>query len=142
MEARQCVVSELGVVCGERGAPVGQPQDILTCLHYYKQKEQILTAVGDLNAIDFEGNKIYSYQDLSLLTIRYKWGHPFRLRYVWQNETRTIRTLEEAESLPDIDLGQSEPPPVGSDETSQAAPGSRSRSARQWKRKPQKPSEK
>ncbi|KAJ1152491.1 hypothetical protein NDU88_005266 [Pleurodeles waltl] len=30
----------------------GQPQDILTCLHYYKQKEQILTA--DFMALDIQ----------------------------------------------------------------------------------------
>ncbi|KAJ1172684.1 hypothetical protein NDU88_004528 [Pleurodeles waltl] len=31
----------------------GQAQDILTCLHYYKHREQILAAVRDLNAINF-----------------------------------------------------------------------------------------
>ncbi|KAJ1192044.1 hypothetical protein NDU88_001356 [Pleurodeles waltl] len=43
----------------------GQPQDILTCLHHYKEKEQILTTVRDKNAIDFEGHKLYLFQDLS-----------------------------------------------------------------------------
>ncbi|KAJ1200796.1 hypothetical protein NDU88_004617 [Pleurodeles waltl] len=50
-------------------APV-QAQDILTSLHYYKQREQILAAVRDLSTINFEGHKIYLYQDLSPVTLQ------------------------------------------------------------------------
>ncbi|KAJ1082391.1 hypothetical protein NDU88_002559 [Pleurodeles waltl] len=99
-----------------------QPQDILTCLHYYKQKEKILTAVRDKNAIHFEGHKLCLFQDLSAQTlqrrhalrpvttllqvrcIRYKWVHPFRLQFVWQNELCNINSLAEAEALPGMDL--------------------------------------
>ncbi|KAJ1117227.1 hypothetical protein NDU88_005427 [Pleurodeles waltl] len=74
--------------------------------------------------------------------IRYKWCHPFSLQFVWQNETRSTRTLEEAESVPDMDLGQSEPPPGGLEENFQAAPGNHIRVTLQLRRTPQKPSDK
>ncbi|KAJ1216024.1 hypothetical protein NDU88_003630 [Pleurodeles waltl] len=96
---------------------LGQAQDILTCLHYYKQREVIMAAVRDTTSIEFEGHRVGMYQDLSMITlqrrrllqpvtdllreegIRYKWGHPFRLLFTWQNELRRIRTLEEAQRL-------------------------------------------
>ncbi|KAJ1126970.1 hypothetical protein NDU88_005376 [Pleurodeles waltl] len=93
----------------------GQAQNILTCLHHYKQREVIMAAVPDTTSIEFEGHRIGLYQDLSMRTlqrcrlfrpvtellreegIRYKWGHPFRLHFTWQNDLRSIRTLEEAQ---------------------------------------------
>ncbi|KAJ1157417.1 hypothetical protein NDU88_010130 [Pleurodeles waltl] len=75
----------------------GQTQDILMCLHYYHQQERILAAARDLNAIEFEGHRLFLFQDLSPLTVQqryalcpvtdilgekgtcYKWGHPFFL---------------------------------------------------------------
>ncbi|KAJ1093247.1 hypothetical protein NDU88_006352 [Pleurodeles waltl] len=42
-------------------ASLGQPQDILTYIHYYRQKEIIMAAARDRNHIDFEGNKIWLY---------------------------------------------------------------------------------
>ncbi|KAJ1125455.1 hypothetical protein NDU88_003887 [Pleurodeles waltl] len=95
----------------------GRAQDILTCLHNYKQKEVIMAAVCDTTSIEFEGHRISLYQDLSMITlqrrrllrpvtdllreegIRYKWGHPFRLLFICQNELRSIRTFEEAQRL-------------------------------------------
>ncbi|KAJ1145073.1 hypothetical protein NDU88_011365 [Pleurodeles waltl] len=95
----------------------GQAQDILTCLHYCKQREVIMAAVRDTTSIEFEGHRVVLYQDLSMLTlqrhrllrpvtdflreegIRYKWGHPFRLLFTWQNELHSNRTLEEAQRL-------------------------------------------
>ncbi|KAJ1192832.1 hypothetical protein NDU88_002138 [Pleurodeles waltl] len=95
----------------------GQAQDILTCLHYYRQWETMMAAVLNQTSIEFEGHRVGLFQDSSMLTlqrcetlrpvtdflrekgIRYKWGHPFHLHFVWQNETRSIRTLEEAQSL-------------------------------------------
>ncbi|KAJ1198381.1 hypothetical protein NDU88_002222 [Pleurodeles waltl] len=43
----------------------GPAQDILACLHCYKQKKQILASVRDLNARHFDSHKIYLYLDLS-----------------------------------------------------------------------------
>ncbi|KAJ1140797.1 hypothetical protein NDU88_007135 [Pleurodeles waltl] len=96
---------------------LGQAQDIMTCLHYFRQREIIMAAARDQNATEFEGQRIGLFQDLSMLMlqrrrtlwpvtdflrekgIRYKWGQPFRLHFVWQNETRSICTLEEAQGL-------------------------------------------
>ncbi|KAJ1081905.1 hypothetical protein NDU88_002077 [Pleurodeles waltl] len=95
----------------------GQAQDILTCLHYYKQREVIIVAVRDTTSIEFEGHRVGLYQDLSMIKlqrrrllrpvtdllreegIRYKWGHPFRLLFTWQNELCSIRNLEEAQRM-------------------------------------------
>ncbi|KAJ1088163.1 hypothetical protein NDU88_001322 [Pleurodeles waltl] len=75
----------------------GQTQDILICLHYYKQREAIMAAVRDQTMIEFEGHRKGLFHDLSMLTlqchralqlvmdflrergIRYKWGHRFHL---------------------------------------------------------------
>ncbi|KAJ1082126.1 hypothetical protein NDU88_002296 [Pleurodeles waltl] len=79
-------------------------------------------AVRDTASIEFEGHRIGLYQDLSMITlqrrrslrpvtellrkedIRYKWGHLFRLHFTWQNELRSIRTLEEAQGLDGMPL--------------------------------------
>ncbi|KAJ1153851.1 hypothetical protein NDU88_006609 [Pleurodeles waltl] len=53
-----------------------------------------------------------------------------------------IRTLEEAEALPDMDLEQSKPLPGSSEETSRVTPGNRGCVAQQLKKKLPKPSEK
>ncbi|KAJ1210571.1 hypothetical protein NDU88_005933 [Pleurodeles waltl] len=76
-----------------------------------------MATARDKNAIEFEGHWIGQFQDLSMLTlqrsrtlrlvsaflrekgIRYKWGNPFCLHFVWQYETRGIGTLEEAQGL-------------------------------------------
>ncbi|KAJ1187304.1 hypothetical protein NDU88_004081 [Pleurodeles waltl] len=47
----------------------GQAQDILTCLHHYKQREAIMAAVRDTTSIEFEGHRIGLYQDL-LITLQ------------------------------------------------------------------------
>ncbi|KAJ1187662.1 hypothetical protein NDU88_004436 [Pleurodeles waltl] len=39
----------------------GQAQDILTCLHYYKQKEVITAAIRDTTTIEFEGHRVGLY---------------------------------------------------------------------------------
>ncbi|KAJ1158870.1 hypothetical protein NDU88_011543 [Pleurodeles waltl] len=46
--------------------------------------------------------------------IRYKWGHPFHFHLIWQNETHSIRTLEEAQGLDGM-------PPHPRDKTQQPA---------------------
>ncbi|KAJ1212508.1 hypothetical protein NDU88_000163 [Pleurodeles waltl] len=48
----------------------GQPHNILTCLRYYRQKENIMAAARDPNHIDFEGNTIWQYQDLLPITLQ------------------------------------------------------------------------
>ncbi|KAJ1200429.1 hypothetical protein NDU88_004253 [Pleurodeles waltl] len=109
----------------------GQAQDILTCLHHYKQRETIMAAAWDQPLIDFEGFRVGLFQDLSSLTlqrrktlrpvtdflrdnnIRYKWGNPFHLQFVWQNETCAVRTIEEAQALEGMPprLWETVPPP-------------------------------
>ncbi|KAJ1157506.1 hypothetical protein NDU88_010217 [Pleurodeles waltl] len=113
----QTVVLDRTQRVGHSARSPGQAQDILTCLHHYKQRETIMVAVRDQPMIDFEGFRAGLFQDLLMLTlqrrralrpvmdflresgIRYKWGHPFCLHFVWQNETHSIRTLEEAQAL-------------------------------------------
>ncbi|KAJ1129926.1 hypothetical protein NDU88_008286 [Pleurodeles waltl] len=88
-----------------------------TYLFALLQREAIWTDIRDLPMIEFEGHRIGLFQDLSLLTlqccralrpvmdslrergIRYKWGHPFHLQFIWQNETHNICTLEDAQGL-------------------------------------------
>ncbi|KAJ1113675.1 hypothetical protein NDU88_001917 [Pleurodeles waltl] len=41
-----------------------QVQHILTCLHYYKQREAILVAIHDQTTIEFDGHRIGLFQDL------------------------------------------------------------------------------
>ncbi|KAJ1181072.1 hypothetical protein NDU88_006283 [Pleurodeles waltl] len=95
----------------------GEAQDIPTY-----QGEAIMATVCNTASIEFEGHRIGWFQDLSMLTlqrrralrpvmdllrengIRYKWGHPFHLHFTWQNETLSIRTLEEAQGLDGMPL--------------------------------------
>ncbi|KAJ1106332.1 hypothetical protein NDU88_003733 [Pleurodeles waltl] len=117
---------------------VGRPSKASGQAHYQKQKEQKLAAVHDLNAINFDGHKIYLYQDLSPLTLQcqrvlrpitsmlqekgicYKWDHPFRLQFVWQNEMRIVRTQKEADSVPDMSMEQGRPSSGDLDQAPQA----------------------
>ncbi|KAJ1105428.1 hypothetical protein NDU88_002834 [Pleurodeles waltl] len=48
----------------------GTPQDILTCLHSYRQKYLIMEAVRDKSTITFEGAKLSIFQDLSPITLQ------------------------------------------------------------------------
>ncbi|KAJ1155429.1 hypothetical protein NDU88_008159 [Pleurodeles waltl] len=117
----------------------GQAQDMLPCLHYYKQKEVIMVAIRDTTTIEFEGHRVGLCQDLSTLTlqrrrllrpvteilreegIKYQWDHPFRLLFTWHNELHSIRTLKEAQRLEGM--------PQNLEERAQmAAPPSRQRS--------------
>ncbi|KAJ1161417.1 hypothetical protein NDU88_001903 [Pleurodeles waltl] len=50
---------------------LGQDQDILTCLHYYKQREAILTAVSDQTTTEYEGHRIGLIKDLSFLMLQH-----------------------------------------------------------------------
>ncbi|KAJ1084168.1 hypothetical protein NDU88_004320 [Pleurodeles waltl] len=113
----QTVVLDRTQRIGRPACSPGTGQDILTCLHHYKQRETIMAVAWDQPLIDFEGFRVGLFQDLSTLTlqwrrmlrpvtdfrrennIRYKWGHPSRLQFVWQNETRAVRTVEEAQAL-------------------------------------------
>ncbi|KAJ1174535.1 hypothetical protein NDU88_006356 [Pleurodeles waltl] len=131
-------LKEQNIVLGRKhraGRPArspGQAQDILTCLHFYKQRDSIMAAVCDQMLIEFEGHWISLFQDLLMLklqlrravqpvkyflrekSLRTKWGHHFRLYFVWQNETHSISTLEEAQRLAGM------PPHLG-DQTQQLA---------------------
>ncbi|KAJ1181757.1 hypothetical protein NDU88_006957 [Pleurodeles waltl] len=76
----------------------GQAQDILTCLHYYKQRAVIMAVIS-----------LMTLQRRRLLRpvtdllrekgIKYQWCHPFRVLFTSHNELRSIRTLEEAQRL-------------------------------------------
>ncbi|KAJ1154589.1 hypothetical protein NDU88_007335 [Pleurodeles waltl] len=55
---------------GQPSHSPGQPQDILKCLCYYPQKEAIMAAVRDKSFIDFEGTRVWLYQELSTITLQ------------------------------------------------------------------------
>ncbi|KAJ1201390.1 hypothetical protein NDU88_005201 [Pleurodeles waltl] len=113
----QAIVLDRTYRAGRPAQAPGQAQDILTCIHYYKQREVIMLTVCDTTFIEFERHRVGLYSDLSMRTlqrhrllqpvtdilreegIRYKWGHPFRLLFKWQNEPRSIRNLEEVQRL-------------------------------------------
>ncbi|KAJ1114206.1 hypothetical protein NDU88_002445 [Pleurodeles waltl] len=102
---------------GRMTSSPGQAQDRLTRLHHYKQQEIIMMVARDHPVIEFEGFHVGLFQDLSLQTlqrcrafrpvtdflrdngIKCKWGHPFRLQFIWQNETCIVRTMVEAQAL-------------------------------------------
>ncbi|KAJ1208989.1 hypothetical protein NDU88_004368 [Pleurodeles waltl] len=92
-------------------AELGQRVDIVEGTHNAQDEEldhhrqEILALQGS--------NLLQCYRALRPVTamlqereIRYKWGHLFQLQFVRQNEKHFIRTLEEAESLADMTLGQ------------------------------------
>ncbi|KAJ1146630.1 hypothetical protein NDU88_012894 [Pleurodeles waltl] len=102
------------------GCPVRTPgtsQDILTCFHFYKQKELTMEAVRDKTAITFEGTKVDIFQDLAAITlqrrmarrpattflwkkgVRYCCDHPSRLISIWNKERHRMRTIEEAQAV-------------------------------------------
>ncbi|KAJ1097790.1 hypothetical protein NDU88_002907 [Pleurodeles waltl] len=64
------------IICGHthrpscRSSTPGQGQGILTCLRYYRQKETIMAAAQDHSGIEFEGLKLWLYQDLSPITLQ------------------------------------------------------------------------
>ncbi|KAJ1134832.1 hypothetical protein NDU88_001278 [Pleurodeles waltl] len=41
--------------------------------------------------------------------IRYKWGHPFRLQCIWQNEMQSIRMLDDVQAITDLPLQVGDP---------------------------------
>ncbi|KAJ1128478.1 hypothetical protein NDU88_006856 [Pleurodeles waltl] len=47
-----------------------QPQDILTCLYYNKQKEAVMNVVHGRKTIKYEGTKVGRFQDLSLIALQ------------------------------------------------------------------------
>ncbi|KAJ1091593.1 hypothetical protein NDU88_004712 [Pleurodeles waltl] len=113
----QAIILDKTHRAGHPARSLGQAQGILTCLHHYNQRETILVAAHNQNVIEFEGHRIGLFQELLILIlqrrrtlrqitnflherdIRYKWGHPFRLQFVWLNEKLSIRTMEEAQAL-------------------------------------------
>ncbi|KAJ1157405.1 hypothetical protein NDU88_010118 [Pleurodeles waltl] len=119
----------------------GQALDILTCLHYYKQKEVIIAAIQDMTTIEFEGHRVGLYQDFSTLTqlsrrllrpvteilreegIKYQWGHPFRLLFTWHSKLRSIRTLEEAQRLEGMPQNLEERAQMAAPPARQQSPG-------------------
>ena len=99
-----------------RHGPSQRLQDILTCVHQFRQKEDFMRAARARGLFKFEGASINLYQDLSLQTlqrrhrfrpiidflrrkdIKYRWGHPFRLIFMWDKEEHIIRTLAEGQT--------------------------------------------
>ena len=55
---------------GRRYGPSSKVQDILTCVHQYRQKEDIMKAARVTGLIAFEGATLNLFQDLSLQTLQ------------------------------------------------------------------------
>ncbi|KAJ1208094.1 hypothetical protein NDU88_003484 [Pleurodeles waltl] len=110
---KEIILDHMQTVGCPYGTP-GPPQDILTRLHSYQQKEFIMATIPDQGPVTFEGTKVWVYQDLSFITlqrrralnpattflrdkgVKYKWGHSFRLMFAWQRETHAVSTLGKA----------------------------------------------
>ncbi|KAJ1118373.1 hypothetical protein NDU88_006564 [Pleurodeles waltl] len=58
---------------GHLAGSAGQAQDILTCPHYYHQKELTMAVTHHRSVIDFKGLKLWLYQDLSPITLQQRW---------------------------------------------------------------------
>ncbi|KAJ1161949.1 hypothetical protein NDU88_002429 [Pleurodeles waltl] len=98
----------------------GGPPDTLTQLYYYTEKEAILKAMRAKTDLNFRGNSIQLFQDLSPITVRrhhdfklvtdklhtmnvrYQWGHPFVLLFICDGKRRAIRSLTEDKQLLDM----------------------------------------
>ena len=46
--------------------------DILTCLHYFRQKESIMAVAREMGHVEFKGQRLALYQDLAALTLQKK----------------------------------------------------------------------
>ncbi|KAJ1185742.1 hypothetical protein NDU88_002529 [Pleurodeles waltl] len=91
--------------------------DILTRVHFFLEKEDILRASRCKADMVFRGHTIQLYQDLESikmcrrqdfeifmdklreLNIHYQWGHPFALLFSWQEIHCAFYSLEEAKLL-------------------------------------------
>ncbi|KAJ1205826.1 hypothetical protein NDU88_001252 [Pleurodeles waltl] len=67
-------------------------------------RSPLLAALADFVALQRRRTLRPETDVLREKRIRYKWGHSFRLQYVLQNETRSVRTLAEAQAIPDLQL--------------------------------------
>ena len=106
--------------------PNNTMQDILTCVHHYRQKEMIMQAARGQDQISFEGATLSLYQDLSRMTLQrrrlmrpattflqanktnYRWAHPFRLIFTWNKEQHGVTTLEAASEVLGLECGANE----------------------------------
>eukprot|EP00079_Xenopus_tropicalis_P032750 XP_017946521.1 PREDICTED: UDP-Gal:betaGlcNAc beta 1,4- galactosyltransferase, polypeptide 1, gene 1 isoform X3 [Xenopus tropicalis] len=96
------------------GAP---PKDIIARLHYYSTKEAIMSASRAAPHLEYKGHQYSIYADLAALTIqkrklmkpaltiltshriRYRWGYPFKLTFMYQNRPYSATTLPEGLEL-------------------------------------------
>lgn len=103
----------------------GPPRDIITKLHYYRTKEQLLTAARGKDLLSFQGHSYQLFTDLSPLTvakrralkpqlqilqrnqIAYQWGFPFSLRFTHLETKYVCRSSEDLQSIL-IDIGLAE----------------------------------
>lgn len=103
----------------------GPPRDIIAKLHFYRTKEQILTAARGRESLSFQGNTYQLFTDLSPLTvakrralkpqlqvlqrnqISYQWGFPFCLRFTHLETKYVCRSSEDLKSAL-FDMGLAE----------------------------------
>uniref|UniRef100_A0A803J2S0 L1 transposable element RRM domain-containing protein n=1 Tax=Xenopus tropicalis TaxID=8364 RepID=A0A803J2S0_XENTR len=96
------------------GAP---PKDIIARLHYYSTKEAIMSASRATSHLEYKGHQYSIYADLAALTIqkrklmkpvltiltshriRYRWGYPFKLTFMFQNRPYSATTAQEGLEL-------------------------------------------
>lgn len=101
----------------------GPPRDIIAKLHYYRTKEQLISAAREKHNLSFQGHDYQLFTDLSQLTINkrramkpqlavlqnhhiiYQWGFPFSIRFTHQGSRFTCRSPEELQlTLQDLHL--------------------------------------
>lgn len=101
----------------------GHPRDIIAKFHFYRTKEQLLTAAREKEALTFQGHNYQLFSDLSQLTISkrhamkpllmelqrhkitYQWGFPFSIRFSYQGSRHTCSSPKELQkALQDLHL--------------------------------------
>lgn len=111
------------------------PADILVCVQDFRTKEAILKRAREMQPLTYLAQPAALYQDLAAITlrkrqmfrpitahlrersIRYTWGHPFRLIFQLGDKLYQLRSLKEAADL----LGVTLPDPDSDTENSTAA---------------------
>lgn len=102
--------------CPDSPQSEGPPRDIIAKLHFFRTKEQLLTAICNKETQIFQGYPYQLFQDLSPLTIAerralrphlqilqqhhitYRWGIPFAVCFSFQSCDYTCRSPEDLQA--------------------------------------------
>lgn len=95
----------------------GPPRDIIIKLHFFRTKEQLLTAARNKDALQFQNHNYQLFSDLAPLTIakrramkpqlqiliqhqiKYTWRFPFSLQFTYQGQQHSSTTPESLQRL-------------------------------------------